>query len=232
MANHDTRYESSNYTTLAGTGSWSVLVASLLLLAGMGCGRVILPEDGGMVDPDGGTVDSLPPGDSGLVCSSPRLANWQGVLEKFEAETGTTLKLDFETRGDGITQVMAGQIVPADEYVPCCGVRIEPSNASAGGVIWAGNPVGGFSVRASCAGVCGVRFTFLKPVLAMGANFAGSTNASVLATPDDKTPLSMMSFSGSGTNFLGYLSDKPFEVAVYEDPAGEDLEDLQVEFCP
>ena len=43
----------------------------------------------------------------------------------FDGDVGTNSRVDVETRGDGITGVFAGTPVPPDEYVACCGIRIE-----------------------------------------------------------------------------------------------------------
>lgn len=69
----------------------------------------------------------------------------------FDSDVGTSSRVDVETRGDGIAGVFADTPVPPDDYVACCGIRIEFVGTDAGGgVIWAGNAQSGFSVRTSC----------------------------------------------------------------------------------
>jgi hypothetical protein len=86
-----------------------------------------------------------------------------------------TARVDFETRGDGVTGVTAGTPVPRDEYLACCGIRLDDLGPAGGQLIWAGNAAGGFEVRASCPGLMctatsGVRITFIPTVTAVGVD--------------------------------------------------------------
>lgn len=154
----------------------------------------------------------------------------------FASDVGASAQVDFETRGDGVTGVTAGTPVPVDEYAACCGIRIEFVGTDPGGmVIWAGNPQGGFSVRATCTnltctGTAGVRFTFTTPVTAVGAEYAGGTTMAVIDAQG--TPVATMSVTGSGTNFLGYESRVPLARAQLSDSGGEDVAKLLYHRCP
>jgi hypothetical protein len=201
-----------------------------------GCGRVqavvdasALPSDAAV---DGAALDGA--GDA------PPCTTYNGTFTTaelgFASDVGASAQVDFETRGDGVTGVTAGTLVPVDEYAACCGIRIEFVGTDAGGmVIWAGNPQGGFSVRATCAavpgctGTAGVRFTFTTPVTAVGAEYAGGTTMAVL--DDQGKPVAMMSETGSGTNFLGYESRVPLARAQLSDSGGEDVVKLLYHRC-
>jgi len=99
---------------------------------------------------------------------------WRTSAMTFAAETGPLAVVDFEHRGDGVTPVTAATPLPRDEYLACCGVQLDPIGAATS-IIWAGNAVGGFEARATCAaGPCtnsaGIRVTFVPPVAAAGAD--------------------------------------------------------------
>ncbi len=159
---------------------------------------------------------------------------WQTNAITFDSQIAPTARLDFETRADGVTGVTAGTPVPRDEYLACCGVRIEYIGPAGGQVIWAGNADSGFSVRASCSiGICpstaGIRLTFLPPVTAAGADYAGGTTATMFDAQN--AVISTMAVMGSGPNFLGYQSAVRIDHADFVDGGGEDLDRLLYHRC-
>ncbi len=159
---------------------------------------------------------------------------WQTNAITFDTQIAPTARLDFETRADGVTGVVAGTPVPRDEYLACCGVRIDYVGPAGGQVIWAGNAVGGFSVRATCpggicSGIAGIRVTFVPPVTAAGVEYAGGIMAAMFDAQN--AAISTMGVMGSGTNFLGYQSAVRIDHAELVDSGGEDLGKLLYHRC-
>lgn len=218
-----------------GVSSGTVILGAVLVA---GCGQVQPIVADASAPPSDAAVDggaALDGASDALPCTTYNGTFTTAELG-FASDVGATAQVDFETRGDGVTGVTAGTPVPIDEYAACCGIRIEFVGTDAGGtVIWAGNPQGGFSVRATCTngpfctGTAGVRFTFTTPVTAVGAEYAGGTTMAVVDAQG--TQVAMMSEMGSGTNFLGYESKVLLTRAQLSDSGGEDVAKLLYHHC-
>jgi len=216
--------------------SWIVFVFVFVV----GCGDVVqhdLPDSPpGTIDGATGDGRSADAGQADASATCPSyLGTWVTNAIGFDQDIAPTSRADFETRGDGVTGVVAGTPVPRDEYLACCGFSLDFIGPSGGQLIWAGNAVGGFEVRASCAtGLCtttaGVRVTFANPVAAVGYEYPGGTDAVVLDGAGNR--ISTMSVMGSGTNFLGYESGVPVSVLETTDGGGENIMTLLYHRCP
>jgi hypothetical protein len=215
---------------------WGVAIGYvvLVMVAVAGCGEVRK----GAADAAGSDTAADSPAIDGSSDAGP-CTTFGGTFTTnaiaFDSDVGTSARVDFETRGDGVTGVTAGTAVPPDEYVACCGLRVEyVGTDTTGQVIWAGNAQGGFSVRATCqAGICngtaGVRFTFTTPVTAVGAEYAGGTTMAL--SDAEGAAVAMMSETGSGTNFLGYEAKVRLGRAQLSDGGGEDVSRLLYHRC-
>jgi hypothetical protein len=201
----------------------------------LGCGEV---HDNPDAAPPG---DSTPPGDappdtrpdSAPLCTTYN-GTWQTNAISFDTAIAPTARLDFETRADGVTGVVAGTAVPRDEYLACCGIRLDYLGPAGGRLIWAGNAQGGFSVRGicepfPCSQMAGVRVTFVPAATAVGAVYPGSANITVFDAQNNA--VSTMSVPGSGDNFLGYQAQVRLDHADFIDNSAEDLERLLYHRC-
>jgi hypothetical protein len=209
-----------------------VLLLAVGLVVASGCGEVQKLA-----------VDAPPPGDDAagdaLVDAPAACATYNGVWEtneiSFDTAIAPTSRVDFETRGDGVTGVIAGTPVPRDEYLACCGIRLEYVGPAGGSLIWAGNAQGGFEVRGSCPmapnclDISGVRVTFVPAVTAAGVEYPGGTTGTMFDAQNNV--ISKMTVQGSGTNFLGYKSAVRIDHIEYVDNAAEDLEKLLYHRC-
>ncbi len=203
----------------------------LLALGAAGCGEV-------QEFPDA----SLPPfdarGDAPTQPDAPLCTTYAGVWQTnaitFDMQIAPSARVDFETRGDGVTGVTAGTPVPRDEYLACCGFRLDYLGPSGGQLIWAGNATGGFEVRASCptfpcAGTAGVRVTFAPSITAVGLDYPGDTTATMFDAQNGT--ISTMTVQGSGNNFLGYQSAVRIDHAEFVDGGGENVQRLLYHRC-
>ena len=204
-----------------------------LFVAAAACGEVKqqrLPD--GPPAPDDAGLDA--PIDTPAACTTFNSA-WQTNAISFDTDIAPTARADFETRGDGITGVTAGTPVPRDEYLACCGFRLDYLGPAGGQLIWAGNAVGGFEVRASCQtfpcpSPAGIRVTFVPPVTAVGVDYPGGIDAAMFNAQNNL--ISSMSVMGSGNNFLGYKSAVPIDHAEVTDGGGENIQRLLYHRCP
>jgi hypothetical protein len=207
-------------------------IAWLVLL--VGCGEVKSPvADGPPSIVDGRPVDGAPPIDAAATCTTYN-GIWQTNAIAFDNQIAPTARVDFETRGDGVTGVTAGTPIPRDEYLACCGIRLDYLGPNGGQLIWAGNASGGFEVRASCpGGLCmatsGVRITFIPTVTAVGIDYPGGDDAAMFGPQN--TLIATMSVMGSGTNFIGYESAVRIDHAEFTDGGGENVEKLLYHRC-
>ena len=159
---------------------------------------------------------------------------WQTTASSFETNIAPTTRVDFETRGDGVTSAPVPDRIPRDEYLACCGIELDFIGPPNGALIWTGNPIGGFLIRASCGtdpcpGTVGVRVTFSPPSSAVGFEYAGGTNAAVFDTQDAK--VSTTTVVGSGINFLGYKSQVPLKTLEVTNIGGVSLGLLTYHAC-
>ena len=220
----------------AGQATVTVMKYAWILLV-VGCGEVeklavdASPSSDGSVG-DGSLIDSSIDGPA-AACTTYN-GTWQTSAIGFDGDIAPTARVDFETRGDGVSGVTAGTAVPRDEYLACCGIRLDFIGPTGGQLIWAGNATSGFEVRASCpGGLCmttaGVRITFVPAVTAVGVEYPGGTDGAVFDTQNNI--VSMMSVSGSGTNFLGYESAVRLDHAEFTDLGGENVNKLLYHRC-
>lgn len=208
----------------------TVAAAATTAIAPAGCGEVKdVASDAPPMRDSGDPPPDVPP----TACITYAGA-WDTSEIAFDAAIAPTSRLDFETRADGVTGVVAGAPVPRDEYLQCCGVRLEYIGPAGGQLIWAGNSQGGFSVRGTCpqlgcSETAGVRVTFVSPVTAAGVQYAGGTNGTMLDAQGNV--ISTMSMQGSGINFLGYRSPVLIDHADFVDFSAEDLPKLLYHRC-
>ncbi len=167
--------------------------------------------------------------------------HFDGEFDAFIAAVKPAIHLDFETRGDLITPVQAGVVVPEDEYASCCGVRLKYEGTDpTGQIIWAGNSQSGFGLRVECSsgpppdtcteGNHGIRVTFVdSPVSVTAATYPSNTTAFVYDVTGSL--VANINAGQSGLSFLGYTSNVPLGSAVYTDGIGEGLHDLWYKRC-
>jgi hypothetical protein len=207
------------------------LVWISLVLGVTGCGEVQKLEDA-----PPGTVDAAPT-DTQPDAPPCKTFNgtWQTNAISFDAQIAPTSRAEFETRGDGVTGVVAGTPIPRDEYLACCGFHLDYLGPTGGQLIWAGNATSGFEVRASCPGptlcssTAGIRVTFTRPVTAVGLEYPGGNTSTMFDRQG--TTIATMTVQGSGTNFLGYASALPIAYAEFTDGGGENINKLLYHRC-
>jgi hypothetical protein len=216
------------------------------LVFAAGCGGVPGATDAGSNPGDGtGDGSGSNPGDAAIdTPGSDTCKTFTGVFQNdataFDSSIAPTTRQTFEMRGDGVTAVTSGTVVPRDEYLACCGFQLEfLGNDPGGTLIWAGNPVTGFDIRAKCMGTpkfpackepSGVRVTFVPPVTAVGIEYPGSTTVTVFDTSN--TSVATMQVSGSGAKFfLGYESKVKLSRLETFDSVGENIETLLYHRC-
>jgi hypothetical protein len=208
---------------------WNALVLGVLGVAG--CGEVQKLEDAAP-GPADAAVDSSP---DAPPCKTFNGA-WQTNAISFDSQIAPTSRAEFETRGDGVTGVVAGTPIPRDEYLACCGFYLDYLGPVGGQLIWAGNSTSGFEVRASCpngpvgcTSTAGIRVTFTRPVTAVGLEYPGG-NTSTMFDRQGAT-IATMTVQGSGINFLGYASAVPIAHAEFVDGGGENINKLLYHRC-
>jgi len=151
-------------------------------------------------------------------------ANFSSVVEE-------TQLVDFETRGDGVTVPPVGTVVPRDEYLACCGIRLEYEGTDpTGELIWAGNSTSGFSVRTNCAGSqCTGGGPQLVRVIFGAASAVGgeqpATNA--VGMYDSFGEIT----SNTGSLWLGYASTTPITYTEFGQGNGSSLKSLRYQLC-
>jgi hypothetical protein len=207
----------------------------LLAIGAAGCGEVQKLTDAPPLPPpidapDDGSTDAPP---DAAPCTTYS-GVWQTNAITFDTQIAPTARADFETRGDGVTGVTAGTPIPRDEYLACCGLRLDYLGPVGGQLIWAGNAVGGFEVRASCPGTlcqspAGIRVTFIPAVTAAGLEYPGGTTATMYDAQN--ATISTMTVQGSGINFLGYQSAVLIDHAEFVDGGGENINKLLYHRC-
>lgn len=161
--------------------------------------------------------------------------SWYTSTASFSAAVGATETVDFETKGDRATVPSAGTDVPVDEYLNCCGILVEFGGTDpTGSLIWAGNPTGGFALRASCVGSSGcggggpntVKVTFVN-----GASAAGGMQSATSYTAymhDDSGEIASM----TGSEWLGYASATTITYARFGRADAANLKSVTYQACP
>lgn len=188
------------------------------------------------VDGSDGLAPKVSEADSAALATAaacPTFATmWQTSETAFAAAIAPATRVDLSRRADGSLPT-AALTVPRDEYLSCCGVRLDYVGEPGGRLIWAGNPQSGFTIHAKCRGpdFClestGIRITFEVATTAAGAIFLGSTTAAVF--DPQNTQISTM--RGSGGSFLGYQSAALIDHAEFRDFLGESLRKMVYRRC-
>lgn len=157
-------------------------------------------------------------------------AMWQTNEAAFVTAIAPVTRVNFERRANGSLPT-ASLTVPGDEYLSCCGIRLDYFGDPGGRLIWTGNPESGFSLHAKCRGPdecfqpTGIRITFVGGTTAAGVTFPGSTNATVF--DQQNTVISSMHGSSvNGSRFLGYQSDVLIDHAEFTHVFGGSLRNL------
>jgi hypothetical protein len=158
---------------------------------------------------------------------------WTSDLAQYSIDTTPGVTLDFETRGDGLTPPKAGDEVPPDEYL-AYGVHFEVSGPPGVKLVWAGNPITGFGLSASCGGaacdgVVELRATFPQHVAAIGVDYP--SDVSVTVTDTLGADLSQSSSGAGSHRFLGYESATPLTTLRLDRQGVQDLSALMFARC-
>jgi hypothetical protein len=142
---------------------------------------------------------------------------WLTDEAAFKAAIAPATTVDFSKRANGATPT-AGVMVPADEYLACCGIRLEyVGDPRSRGVIWVGNSSSGFSIQGRCRAPdecfepTGIRITFVPATTAAGVR-RGSIQTGVMFDAQN-TPISTPVPSAQ---FVGYKSAVPIDHAEFK----------------
>lgn len=135
-------------------------------------------------------------------------------LATFQAAAGDVQEIDFETLPDGSPSYYEAMITPEFNYAEQ-GVEFSPKEPL---LFITGNPIAGFNLTAGPVGSEGPRnwivAELVAPAYAVGIIYPGDSYLT-LYTPDG-TFLDEWVFGGSGSRFLGIVSDVPIGTAVVD----------------
>jgi hypothetical protein len=139
---------------------------------------------------------------------------WQSDATTFATAIAPATQVDLGKRANG-TQPTAGQVVPRDEYLSCCGIRLDYVGQPGGRLIWTTSTSGIFikgkcPPKDECSEPTGVRVTFVPATTAAGA--VHPTDVTIFDAQN--TQISMMNSSQS--LFLGYQSAVPIDHAEFK----------------
>jgi hypothetical protein len=135
-------------------------------------------------------------------------------LEAFRAAAGDVHEIDFETLPDGSPSYFGALITPEFNYAEQ-GVEFSPKEPL---LFISGNPISGFHLTAGSFESGGPRnwmvAELVAPAYAVGIIYPGDSYLT-LYTPDGSF-LDTWVFGGSGSRFLGVVSDVPIGTAVID----------------
>jgi hypothetical protein len=138
---------------------------------------------------------------------------WQSDEATFTAAIAPATQVDFSKRADGTTPTVT-TTVPSDEYLSCCGIRLDYVGTPGGRLRWVGNSSIGLSIlgkcptKDECREPSGIRITFVP-----GATAAGFVRGSFQTAAMFDKQNAQISTMGPSANFLGYQSAVPIDHA-------------------
>ena len=223
IAKEDTLYadrQTKPYCRLTGAGvAW---LFTLVLGAVTSCVGAETTEGPDVISEEGLAPEVTDRGNAALETETEAAAaaacptfdgTWQNDEATFTAAIAPATQVDFSKRADGTTPTVTAD-VPSDEYLSCCGIRLDYVGQPGGRLRWVGNSLIGLSIlgkcptKDECREPSGIRITFVPATTAAG--FVRGSFQTAAMFEKQNAQISTMGKSG---NFLGYQSAVPIDHA-------------------